>query len=272
MLKKGAIGVFDSGYGGLTILQAIQEKLPDYDYIYLGDNARVPYGPRSFNTVYEYTKQCAYKLWEMDCPLVILACNTASAKALRNIQHKDLPVGRKILGVIRPTTEKIGHYSLTGHIGILATEGTVKSLSYQIEIERFFPGVSVFQQACPFWVPLVENNEIESPGAHYFIEREIKALLAQSPKIDTIVLACTHYPLLLPIIRQYTPKGVTLISQGELVANSLEDYLQRHSNIEERCTKNQLTRFFTTEQPQEFTQKASLFTNQEIKAGYCKVD
>lgn len=269
--KLGPIGVFDSGYGGLTVFKEIKKQLPAYDYIYLGDNARVPYGTRSFEAVYQFTKECVFKLFDLGCNLVILACNTASAKALRTIQLHDLPAGKKVLGVIRPTTETINQYTQSNHIGILATQGTVLSESYPIEITKFHPAIKVFQQACPFWVPLVENNEINSEGAHYFIEKDIQALLRQSPSIDTIVLACTHYPILLPIIQKYVPDGVTILSQGALVANSLVDYLERHPEIESKCSKNGTLAFYTTDNAKEFQEKANIFFGQEIQADHIKV-
>lgn len=265
----GPIGIFDSGYGGLTVFREIAHKLPQYDYVYLGDNARVPYGTRSFETVYAYTKECVEKLFEMDCRLVVLACNTASAKALRTIQQHDLPKHaglHKVLGVIRPTTEIIGRHTQTGHVGILATPGTVKSMSYPIEIRKFYPDLSVYQQACPLWVPLVENAELDSPGTAYFVEREIKNLLRQSPHIDTVVLACTHYPLLYPLVRHFLPDHIQLLSQGELVADSLANYLRRHPEIENLCTKEGTIRFFTTDNAVDFEEKAKIFYGKPIKA------
>jgi glutamate racemase len=228
MSEKGPIGVFDSGYGGLTVLREIVEKLPRYDYIYLGDNARSPYGNRSFDTVYRYTLQCVKWFFDQGCPLVILACNTASAKALRTIQQKDLPgmaANKRVLGVIRPTTEIIGKFSESRHVGVLATAGTVASGSYVIEIQKFFPGIEVFQQACPMWVPLVENDEYHGQGVDFFVKKYINQLLDQSPKIDTLLLACTHYPLLFDKIREYTPADSKIISLGEMVAESLADYI-----------------------------------------------
>lgn len=264
----GPIGIFDSGYGGLTVFRDIVRKLPQYDYVYLGDNARVPYGTRSFETVYTYTKECIEELFAMDCHLVVLACNTASAKALRTIQQRDLPgrPGRKVLGVIRPTTEVIGHHTNTRHIGILATPGTVKSMSYPIEIQKFYPDISVHQQACPLWVPLVENGELDSSGTAYFVEREINRLLQQSPDIDTVVLACTHYPLLYPLIRHFLPDHIRLLSQGELVADSLANYLLRHPEVDALCTKGGATRFFTTDNAADFEEKAATFYGKPVKA------
>src|SRR5436190_10549003 len=268
-MKQQPIGIFDSGYGGLTVLKEIKAKLPQYDYIYFGDNARSPYGTRSFETVYEYTLECVKWLFEQGCPLVILACNTASAKALRSIQQNDLPkidAEKRVLGVIRPTTEIIGQFTKTGNVGILATNGTVISGSYPIEIEKFYPDVNVFQQACPMWVPLVENNEYNSAGADYFIQKNIHELLLQSVQIDTILLACTHYPLLIEKIRQHVPAGVTILSQGEIVADSLRLYLEKHRDIEEKCSKNGKTVFFTTDSADDFDNHAAIFYGQPVKS------
>lgn len=272
MIKTaGPIGIFDSGYGGLTVFKEIQKQLPDYDYIYLGDNARVPYGTRSFDAVYQFTKECVFKLFDLGCNLVILACNTASAKALRTIQQHDLPEGKKVLGVIRPTTESINQYTKTNHVGVLATQGTVLSESYAIEIKKFHPEIQVYQHACPFWVPLVENNEINSEGALFFVEKDMKELLSKSSSIDTIVLACTHYPLLLPIIEKFTPKGINILSQGHLVADSLLNYLERHPEVESSCSKNKNTTFYTTDNPIDFSEKAKIFFGKEILAHHVKV-
>lgn len=266
MSSKNPIGIFDSGYGGLTVFKEIHNLLPQYDYFYLGDNARVPYGIRSFETVYEFTKEGVFSLFDAGCNLVILACNTASAKAARNIQQKDLTYGKKVLGVIRPTTESADQYTTTKKIGILATQGTVLSESYKIEINRFFPDIKVFQQACPMWVPLVENNEIANSGADYFVKKSIEELLAQSPDIDTIFLACTHYPLLLPVIKKYIPKNIRVIPQGKLVADRLADYLIRHPEIEEKCSKNGNLTFATTDNADSFNEKAKIFFGQEIQS------
>ena len=228
----GPIGIFDSGYGGLTILEGIRKLMPQYDYLYLGDNARAPYGPRSFDVVYEFTRQAVLRLFEMGCHLVILGCNTASAKALRTIQQHDLPqwdANRRVLGIIRPTAEIIGDLTHSRHVGVLATEGTIKSESYNLEIQKLHPDVKVSGVACPFWVPLVEYNEADSPGADYFVEKRINQIMALDPQIDTIILGCTHYPLLMPKIRKFLPKGVEVLSQGEYVANSLVNYLARFS-------------------------------------------
>ena len=268
-MNKGPIGVFDSGYGGLTVLKEITTKLPHYDYIYLGDNARLPYGSRSFETVYEYTLECVKWLFEQDCTLVVLACNTASAKALRTIQQNDLPkidTGKRVLGVIRPTTEIIGRFTKTGNVGILATNGTVISNSYPIEIQKFYPEVNVFQQACPMWVPLVENNEYNLPGADYFIQKNIDDLLSQSGQIDTILLACTHYPLLIEKIRKAVPGGVTILSQGEIVADSLQAYLNKHTEIAENCSKNGQIAFFTTDSTEDFDNHAAVFYGKPVKS------
>jgi glutamate racemase len=263
------IGVFDSGYGGLTILKEIVRALPGYDYIYLGDNARAPYGTRSYDSVYHYTLECVEWLFQQGCPLVILACNTASAKALRTIQQKDLAKlngQRKVLGVIRPTTEVIGNFSNTGSVGILATTGTVQSGSYIIEIEKFFPAVSVFQEACPMWVPLVENNEHLSEGADYFVRKHLNQLLTQSANIDTILLACTHYPLLISKIRQFIKDDIKVIAQGEIIAASLEDYLLRHPEVETAISRQGKQAFYTTDSTTDFDNHASLFYGKGVKS------
>lgn len=265
-IQTGAIGVFDSGYGGLTILKKIRELLPEYDYIYLGDNARTPYGTRSFEVVYDFTLQAVEKLFELGCPLVILACNTASAKALRSIQQVNLPQmddTRRVLGVIRPTVECIGDITRSRHIGILATSGTIKSESYLMEIHKLFPDIVVTGEACPMWVPLVENDEFESEGADYFIRQHINRLLENDPLIDTLVLGCTHYPLLIKKIRQFAPPHIRIIAQGEYVAESLQDYLKRHPEMDIRCTKNGTCRFYTTESVSKFQESASIFLQQE---------
>jgi glutamate racemase len=267
------IGVFDSGYGGLTVLKEIIKELPDYDYLYLGDNARAPYGNRSFHSVYEFTLESVKMLFDKGCHLVILACNTASANALRAIQHKDLPnldPSRRVLGVIRPTAEMVGTMSKTKHIGVLGTTATIDSYAYPIEIKRFFPAIKVFQRACPIWVPIVENNEIESDGADYFIKNDIEQLLVQSDKIDTIILACTHYPLLIDKIKKYLPENIRLLSQGEIVAHSLADYLKRHPEIETNCSKGKTINFFTTDSPEIFDKSAALFFGQSIHSKHMK--
>lgn len=267
--QPGPIGVFDSGYGGLTILKEIVKELPEYDYLYLGDNARAPYGTRSFETVYQYTLECVNHLFAKGCHLVILACNTASAKALRNIQQKDLPnidPNRRVLGVIRPTTEIIGNISRTKHVGVLGTTGTVVSNSYPIEIEKFFPEIEVFQEACPMWVPLIENNEFNNEGSNYFIQKNVQSLLKQSPDIDTIILGCTHYPLLINKLKQYIPQHIQLVAQGEIVAKGLKDYLVRHPEMEAKCTKNGTLEFYTTEIPENFNSQAGKFFGKEVSA------
>lgn len=267
-LIKGPIGVFDSGYGGLTILKEIRKALPEYDYLYLGDNARTPYGTRSFEVVYEFTLEAVTRLFEMGCPLVILACNTASAKALRSIQQNDLPYlddSRRVLGVIRPTAESIGEITKSRHVGILATSGTIHSESYPMEIKKLFPDITVNGVACPMWVPLVENKEYDSEGADFFVKKYINELLDKDTDIDTIVLGCTHYPLLIDKIRQFTPKGINIITQGEYVATSLKDYLRRHDEIASRCTKNGICEFLTTESVEKFKESASIFLHEDVE-------
>lgn len=267
--NPGPIGIFDSGYGGLTILKHIRNAMPEYDFIYLGDNARTPYGTRSFQVVYEFTLQCVTKLFEMGCNLVILACNTASAKALRTIQQIDLPrldATRRVLGIIRPTIECIGDLTQTRHVGLLATPGTVKSLSYPLEINKLYPDIVVTGESCPIWVPLVETGESQSEGADYFIKRHIDNLLAKDNEIDTIILGCTHYPLLLDKIRKYVPQGINVISQGEYVASSLKLYLERHPEMDVRCTKDGTCRYYTTESVETFLPNASLFLNSALDA------
>jgi glutamate racemase len=266
---SGPIGIFDSGYGGLTIFEKIKRLMPQYDYIYLGDNARTPYGNRSFDIVYEFTRQSVEKLFEMGCPLVILACNTASAKALRSIQINDLPEWnpkRRVLGVIRPTVEIIGKITKTQHVGILGTAGTIQSKSYPIEIKKIWPDIVVKGEACPLWVPLVENSEYNSDGADYFVKKYLNELLKKDRDIDTIVLACTHYPLLLPKIEKYLPENMNIISQGEIVARSLQDYLSRHLEIDKKLTKRGICKFYTTESVGKFKKSAALFLSEDIHA------
>jgi glutamate racemase len=263
------IGVFDSGYGGLTILKELKKQLPQYDYIYLGDNARAPYGTRSFETVYEYTLEAVKWFFDQGCSLVILACNTASAKALRNIQQLDLPniaPNKRVLGVIRPSSEVLGNYSTTGHVGIMATLGTVQSESYIMEMAKFFPSVQVHQQACPMWVPLIENGEYDQPGADYFVKEYLDQLFSQSKDIDSILLACTHYPLLEAKIKAYLPIGVKLISQGHIVAESLAQYLDNHPEMASQCSQNGQLQFYTTDNAQTFEKQASSFFGQKIEA------
>lgn len=269
--QPGPIGVFDSGYGGLTILSKFKEILPHNDFIYLGDNARTPYGTRSFEIVYEFTLQAVTRLFELGCHLVILACNTASAKALRSIQINNLPQidpDRRVLGVIRPTVECIDSITQSKHVGILATSGTIKSESYIMEVHKLFPEIKVTGQACPMWVPLVEYNEAQAPGADYFVKKYIDELLAKDNQIDTIILGCTHYPLLLSKIKQYVPKGIHIVSQGELVANSLQDYLKRHPEMDARCTRGGTCTYFTTEAEEKFADSASTFLNESIQVSH----
>lgn len=273
--SPGPIGIFDSGYGGLTIFNKIREAMPVYDYIYLGDNARTPYGPRSFEVVYRFTRQAVETLFNAGCQLVILACNTASAKALRTIQQKDLPVwdaNRRVLGVIRPTVELMDQVSQTKHVGILGTNGTISSGSYAMEIEKMFPHITVTGEACPMWVPLVENNEFNSPGADYFVQKHINHILCADPEIDTLVLGCTHYPLLIDKIREFLPAGITLFSQGEYVAVSLKDYLSRHPEMDQRLTKRGYCRFLTTESASKFSEAASIFLNESIQVEQIAID
>jgi glutamate racemase len=273
-MNKGPIGVFDSGYGGLTVLKEIVDQLPQYDYLYLGDNARAPYGTRSFETVYQYTLECVQWFFSQGCSLVILACNTASAKALRTIQQNDLPKidpTKRVLGVIRPTTEVIGSFSAKNAVGILGTNGTVQSGSYPIEIAKFYPNIKVYQQACPMWVPLIENNEHQSAGADYFVQKEIDKLLQQSLDIDTILLACTHYPLLMNKIQQFTPQGIKILSQGKIVADSLKEYLSHHPEMEARCCKNEQLSFFTTDSTEDFDNHAANFYGKPVKSSHLQL-
>ncbi|MBC7904632.1 MAG: glutamate racemase [Gemmatimonadaceae bacterium] len=269
MEGKQPIGIFDSGYGGLTVMREITNRMPEYDYLYLGDNARAPYGPRSFDTVYRYTLEAVQWFFDRNCSLVILACNTASAKALRTIQQNDLPriaPEKRVLGVIRPTTEVIGNFSPSGNIGILGTSGTVNSGSYPIEIEKFFPTAKVFQQACPMWVPLIENNEFNSNGADFFVRKSIHELLLKSAMIDTILLACTHYPLMLGKIKEYSPADMTIITQGEIVARSLDDYLERHPAMKSRCSAGGIREFFTTDSTEDFDNHATTFFGEPVRS------
>jgi len=262
------IGIFDSGFGGLTVLKEIERVAPEYDFLYLGDNARAPYGVRSFETVYAYTLDAVRWLFKQGCHLIILACNTASAKALRTIQQKDLPnidPQRRVLGVIRPVTESVGEMTRSGHVGILATAGTVASQSYVIEINKYFPDVIVLQEACPMWVPLVENNEFESDGADYFVKRHIDRIMTADPRIDTVVLGCTHYPLLQNKISLYLPQGVRVVSQGAIVARSLADYLRRHPEMGKKCSQQGRRDFFTTETADVFDNSATLFYGRPIR-------
>lgn len=264
------IGIFDSGYGGLTVYKEIENLLPQYDYLYLGDNARAPYGSRSFETVYQYTWQAVQWFFGMGCPLVILACNTASAKALRNIQQLDLPKTddptRRVLGVIRPTTEILGQYTQSGKVGVLGTAGTVKSDSYPMEMGKYWPEVKVYQQACPLWVPLIENDEHRGEGADFFVKKYLDQLFAQAEGIDTLLLACTHYPLLQPKLKKHLPEGIAMIAQGEIVAKSLVDYLARHPEMEARLSRGGERRFCTTDDPRDFEKQARIFLGREIEA------
>ena len=265
--QPGPIGVFDSGYGGLTILHSIRQQLPQYDYLYLGDNARAPYGTRSFDVVYQFTRQAVIKLFELGCQLIILGCNTASAKALRSIQQRDLPhldANRRVLGVIRPTAEVIGTLTSNNHVGLLATEGTVKSNSYTLEIQKLWPAIKVTGVACPFWVPLVEYGEANSPGADYFVKKRMDELMARDPLIDTVILGCTHYPLLLPKIKKYASPNVRIVPQGEYVAHSLQDYLSRHPEMESRLTKEGPCHYLTTENPLKFQESARIFLHEKV--------
>lgn len=267
MKPTNPIGVFDSGYGGLTVLKEIVKELPQYDYLYLGDNARAPYGTKSFDTVYHYTLECVEKLFSMGCHLVIVACNTSSAKALRTIQQKDLlriAPNKRVLGVIRPTTEIVGNYSKTGHVGVLGTTGTVNSESYLKEIAKFFPEIKVTQEACPLWVPLVEKNQFRSKEADEIVKENLQHLLQNDPKIDTVILGCTHYPLLIQKIKMFLPPHITILSQGEIVAKGLKDYLLRHPEIESACSKNGKISFFTTGETGNFDEHASVFYGSKI--------
>jgi glutamate racemase len=275
MVNNKPIGIFDSGYGGLTVFRSIFKQLPEYDYIYIGDTARAPYGNRSFQTIHQYTWECVQWLFKQGCPLVILACNTASAKALRNIQQIDLKnedPAKRVLGVIRPTAEVIGNYTQTKEIGVLGTKGTVQSGSYQMEIGNFFPDVKVYQQACPLWVPLIENGEYDKPGADYFVKQYLDQILAQSANIDTLLLACTHYPLIEKKIKEYLPGNIQVVSQGDIVALSLVDYLQRHPEMQQSISKNKTQRFFTTtDDTEDFDHYAELFFSGPVKSGYAEL-
>ena len=267
--RQARIGVFDSGYGGLTILRQIRQMLPQYDYIYLGDNARAPYGSHSFDIIYRYTLQAVQALFEQGCQLVILACNTASAKALRTIQQVDLPKldpSRRVLGVIRPTVEAVGPLSHSRHIGLLATQGTVNSGSYTLELHKLWPDITVTGQACPMWVPLVENFEFDSPGADYFVKKRIEGILRLDPKIDTLILGCTHYPLLMNKILKYTHPGVRIVPQGEYVAASLQQYLERHDELRQKLSQGGTCKYLTTESTEKFNQSAAMFMHQNVQS------
>lgn len=265
----GPIGVFDSGYGGLTVLKSIKKQLPQYDYFYLGDNARAPYGSRSFEVILEYSLEAVKWFFRHECPLVIFACNTASAKALRTIQQRYLPgmdSTRRVLGVIRPTVEAISNLTKSRNVGVLGTIGTINSDSYKLEIHKLFPDIHVFQQACPLWVPIVEHEEFDTPGANYFIQKDLQSLLKQNNQIDTMVLGCTHYPLLYNSIRKYTPAQINLVSQDDIVADSLQNYLNRHPEMEVRCLKNGNTSFYTTDNTELFNKRAKIFYGEEVKS------
>ncbi len=269
MKATSPIGIFDSGYGGLTVFRSIADQLPEYDYIYLGDNARSPYGDHSFETIYKYTLECVEWLFERGCTLVILACNTASAKALRTIQQNDLPTrypDRRVLGVIRPTAEVIGNFTQAKQVGVMGTRGTVNSESYLIEINKFFPDLSVYQQSCPMWVPLIENNEHLQPGADFFVNEYCNGLMEQSADIDCVLLACTHYPLLLPKLKAVFPDHINILTQGEIVANSLVDYLKRHPVIAQTLGRQGEKHFYTSGDPTTFDAQASIFFNEPLRS------
>jgi len=270
----GPIGVFDSGYGGLTILEDFRKHLPEYDYLYLGDNARAPYGNRSFDMVYEFTRQAVLYLFEQGCSLIILACNTASAKALRNIQQTDLPQldpDLRVLGILIPTVEALGDLTKTRHVGLIGTVGTIQSGSYPIEVHKLFPDIIITGEACPLWVPLVENGEYASEGAAFFVKQNLDNLFQKDPEIDTLILGCTHYPLLLPLIRRFVPRGVRIISQGEYVSESLSSYLMRHPKMSERCSRNGKCSYLTTESTEKFEENASVFVKHQVKAMHVKL-
>lgn len=274
LATAGPIGVFDSGYGGLTILKEIRRRLPQYDYLYLGDNARAPYGPRSFDVVYRFTLQAVKYLFAQGCPLVILACNTASAKALRTIQQCDLPTidpTRRVLGVIRPTVETLGQISHNGNIGVMGTEGTVASQSYDMEIAKLYPDFITTSQACPMLAPIVENHEIDTPGADYFVAEYVEKLFDKNPSIDTVLLACTHFPMLYDSIRRHVPQSASVVCQGDIVAESLADYLTRHSEMAQRCTTDGTCRYLTTENPQSFVSLARIFMGDDLEAQHVKI-
>ena len=269
MTEQKAIGVFDSGYGGLTVLKALQQQMPDYDYLYLGDNARAPYGDKSFDAIYNYTLQAVQWFFTQGCDLVILACNTASAKALRNIQQKYLPLaaaGKRVLGVIRPTAEIIGNYTKTGSVGIVGTQGTVQSGSYLLEIEKFYPHIKVSQQACPMWVPLIENGEADEHGTDFYVKKYLDQLFVKDAAIDSLLLGCTHYPLLLKKIKQHLPQNIKVIEQGPLIAESLQQYLLNHPQMEKTISRNGQCSFFTTGDPEEFNHRAALFFGKEVSS------
>ena len=265
--SPGPIGIFDSGYGGLTILHGIRQRLPEYDYMYLGDNARAPYGSRSFEVVYQFTRQAVLKLFDMGCQLVILGCNTASAKALRSIQQRDLPEwdpDRRVLGIIRPTAEVIGNLTTSRHVGLLATPGTILSGSYELEIAKLFPDIRLSGVGCPLWASIVEAGEADRPGADYFVKKRIDMLLRKDPDIDAIILGCTHYPLLMNSIVTHVPPGVRIIPQGEYVANSLRSYLDRHKSLESMLTRGGGCQYLTTESEEKFSETARIFLHEQV--------
>ena len=267
--SPGSVGIFDSGYGGLTVMKEIAALMPDYDYVYLGDNARTPYGTRSFETVYEYALEAVKWLFSHGCELIVLACNTASAKALRSIQQNDLPSmhpRRRVLGVIRPVTERAGTFTRTGSIGLFGTTGTVRSRSYELEIAKFFPHVKLAQQPCPMWVPLIENNEYDNDGASYFIGKYVDMLMRKDPSIDAIILGCTHYALIAEQIARFVPEHVRLVNQGGIVAESLADYFRRHPEIEERLARRGSRVFFTTDSPRDFDALAEVFYGKPVRS------
>jgi glutamate racemase len=273
-IQPGPIGVFDSGYGGLTILEEFRKKLPAYDYLYMGDNARAPYGNRSFDMVYEFTRQAVLYLFDQGCSLVVLACNTASAKALRNIQQLDLPrmnPNLRVLGILRPTVEALGPLTKTRHVGLIGTPGTIQSGSYPIEVHKFYPDIVMTGQPCPMWVPLVENGEHESEGAAFFVRQDLHQLFEKDPAIDTLILGCTHYPLLLPLIRRFVPREVRIVSQGEYVADSLISYLKRHAEMDQHCSRGGTCQYLTTESPAKFEENASIFIKNPVRAEHVRL-
>lgn len=273
--NPGPIGIFDSGYGGLTILHGLRQLLPQYDYMYLGDNARAPYGSRSFEVVYKFTRQAVLKLFSMGCHLVILGCNTASAKALRSIQQRDIPEldpTRRVLGIIRPTAEVIGNITKSNHVGLLATEGTIKSQSYDLEIAKLWPDIKVSGVACPLWAAIVEANEADSPGADYFVKKRIEQLMRKDADIDTIILGCTHYPLLMNSIVKNLPDGVRVVPQGMYVAESLKNYLKRHQDVDKMITQGGTCQYLTTESEEKFKESALIFLHEKVEVKHVDLE
>ena len=273
--NPGPIGIFDSGYGGLTILHGLRQLLPQYDYMYLGDNARAPYGSRSFEVVYKFTRQAVLKLFSMGCHLVILGCNTASAKALRSIQQRDIPEldpTRRVLGIIRPTAEVIGNITKSNHVGLLATEGTIKSQSYDLEIAKLWPDIKVSGVACPLWAAIVEANEADSPGADYFVKKRIEQLMRKDADIDTIILGCTHYPLLMNSIVKNLPDGVRVVPQGMYVAESLKNYLKRHQDVDKMITQGGTCQYLTTESEEKFKESAQIFLHEKVEVKHVNLE